>query len=666
MPKVNVAPVQQAASSLSRCGSNSESLLPLRATGDSRPPVATSVKPAGPTVDPVLIGGCSGWLHTRSQEEGGETAVLICPGVVWDGLLGYHSLRLLADQFALAGYPTLRFNYPGTGDSRDLAGHEPDSWGAWLDSVQQAADWLRATSAASRLVLAGLRLGALIAMLAAERRNDVAGLLLLAPVLRGRSYLRQISIEARTTESAATQGGGIDFHDLRLTAADIARISEIDLRQAQVGAGVKVAMFGRSSPRLEAECVQKWAEHGAVVATADFGGLAPMLQEKIHGTPLALDASPVLAWLRESFIARRSQQRPNPHGPACLHLQGLTELPLRFGPAGKLFGVLCQPNAARTNAAVVIVNTGRDPHHGVGRAAVHLARRLAASGVASIRIDFAGLGDSPGLAGAEDVLSPLFEVDRSSDITAAIDALQACGYRRFAVQGLCSGAYHAFHAALRDKRIGTLLLINFPVFEWRAGDTVRSVRRSLATPKRYLAKLASRHFWRQIAAGDIAVGEFARIAGSQLARASTKLSQLTGRIIGLRSAPEAAMAGLSGRGVRTLFLFAAEDPGINELERAFGSGGARLRRHPGASIEIVPLLDHALSTSLMRNEAVDRVMAFIEAGALAPAKRSASGCAAARSWPAPLESPTHDDPRDDPRPDNDDCLPARQDALAAD
>ena len=605
-------------------------------------------------------------MHAAAREEGGDTAVLICPGFVWDGLVAYQPLRMLANQFALAGYPTLRFTYPGAGNSCDLAEGESSAWGAWLDSVQQAADWLRAASGASRLVFAGLRLGASLAMLAAERRRDVEGLLLLAPVLRGRSYLRQIAIEARATGSAVEQSGGIDFHDFCLAAADVTRISEMDLTQARVGGGVKVAMFGTSSPRLAASCVQEWTAQGAVVATAGFGGLAPMLQDITHSTPPALDASAVLAWLRTSFKARPSQHVPGPYGQARLRLPGLTELPLRFGPAGKLFGVLCQPDSGGSDTAVVIVNSGRDPHYGLGRFGVQFARSLAANGVASIRFDFTGIGDSPGLPGAEDVLSPLFEVDRSSDLEAAIDALQAEGYREFAVQGLCSGAYHAFHAALRSKRIGTLLLINFPVFEWRPGDTVQDVMRSLASPRHYLARIASRQFWAQLAGGDMTMGHLARIAVSQSGRAWTRLLQLMGRAGSRRSAPELAMTALSDRGVRTLFFFSAEDPGVTELEREFGNDGVQLRKHPGAMMEVAPLLDHVLSTARMRQEAANRMIRFLGPGALAPGQRNGSGCTAAQRRPTLLEGSTHDDPRDDPRAGNDHWRPARQDTLAAD
>ena len=35
------------------------------------------------------------------------------------------------------------------------------------------------------------------------------------------------------------------------------------------------------------------------------------------------------------------------------------------------------------------------------------------------------------------------------------------------MNGLCSGAYHAFHGALADERVGALLPINLPLFTLR-------------------------------------------------------------------------------------------------------------------------------------------------------------------------------------------------------
>src|SRR5215469_18666990 len=140
---------------------------------------------------PVVFDGCFGWLHHPPDGRCADTAVLICPGLMVDALLSYVSLRVLADKLSAAGYCVLRFDYPGTADSRDLASGE-EHWAVWRRSVSVAADWLRQNCGASRLILCGVRAGGTLAVLAASERSDVAGLLLFEPVTAGRSYVRQL------------------------------------------------------------------------------------------------------------------------------------------------------------------------------------------------------------------------------------------------------------------------------------------------------------------------------------------------------------------------------------------------------------------------------------------------------------------------------------------
>lgn len=606
----------------------------------------------------VYIEGCSGWLHRPADGLGRETAVVLCPGLAWDGLVAHHSLRLLAERLASAGYSTLRFSYPGCGDSRELSAAEgSDPWGAWLESVRCAADWLRGAAGCRKLVLAGVRLGATLAALAAEGRDDVAGLLLMAPVLRGRSFMRQLAIEAQLESGAAARADGLDFHEMAFDAAQVARIGLVDLQHAQWSPGLKIGLFGAPTPRLAASCAEAWVAAGAEVVACELGGLAPLLQQTIHGEPSALDGSAVLGWLSAACPLRSPPSRLPPlGGQPSLRLPGATERPLRFGPDDRLAGVLCQPDGA-ADWAVVIGNSGRDPHQGVGRFGVVLARRLAAIGIASFRIDFAGLGDSAGPPGREDRLSPLFDADRSGDIAAALDVLQAWGYRRFAVQGLCSGAYHAFRAALADTRVDALLMVNLPVFEWRAGDTVESVARDLAPPTEYLAKIVSGDLWRRLVRGDVALG---RIIRSRAARAMRGLARFKGTAR-VPSAPQWAMAALSARGVQSLFLFGEGDAGLNAVEQAFGRRGAALHSLGGVTMQTAPGFDHVLSMAGMREEAAERIAAFLQARTLVPADRSGSGCV-----PPTGEGALHDGPRDDHRPGGDYRRPARQDAGAAD
>lgn len=84
---------------------------------------------------------------------------------------------------------------------------------------------------------------------------------------------------------------------------------------------------------------------------------------------------------------------------------------------------------------------GCDPHYGLARV-----------GIASLRIDFAGLGDrrNPASASAGGV-THTFAVSREGDLAGAVDAMQRLSYRRSVVNGLSSSAYHAFQGCSRGR-----------------------------------------------------------------------------------------------------------------------------------------------------------------------------------------------------------------------
>ncbi len=608
--------------------------------------IATPIRDAGGcgvslAARPVLIDGCAGWLHGVAAARS-DVAVLICPPLSWDALYSYHPLRRFADATARLGIPALRLHYPGTGDSLDVAAGSDgaaEPWAAWLAAVDAASAWLLAETGARRLVLLGVRIGATLATLAAEQREDVAGLILLAPVLRGHSYLRQLAVEARMEGGeAASSASGLAFHELEFSAESVRRISAVDLRRAALRADQHVALFAPGEGRLIDECMRAWSARGATVAAGGFDGLEPLLRQNMEGDDKPADFSAVLTWLKDVSAAAPTGLRPargnHSRGWADLALPGCTETPVQFG-AGRLFGVLCQPADGARDLAVIIGNTGRDPHFGIARFGVTFARRLAVAGIASLRLDFAGLGDSPGPPGAEDALSPLFDLPRQADISAAVDLLRQFGWRRFAVQGVCSGAYHALHGAAADPRIETLLLVNCPDLHWQAGDTPEIAARRLATPGLYVRKIFGGDFWQRLCRGDLA---FARICRTQIERLAGRGRRLVWdaasrlRLAPPRAdAPRETMAALAARGARTLFLFCPGDPGIAAMAGHFGPGAARLRRYRGAEMRIVPGLDHVLSTRAMQAKAANLMIEF-----LGPA-RASPGPSLTQSAPGALE-----------------------------
>ena len=579
---------------------------------------------------PVVFNGCVGFFHEHAGT-GGETAVLLCPAFSHDALHSHLSMRRLAKMYAVAGYPTLGFQYAGTGDSGDPDQANPagfDPWRFWQRSLNDACDWLRLASGARSLVLVGLRLGATLATLVAEQREDVAGLVLLAPVVRGHSYVRQLQAESVMERSiSAGCSAGLDFHELCLTPHALETIGQADLRSTALRPGLAVAVFQQAPSRPLQEAADNWAAHGAAVTCASFEPLQPMLQQGILGDWVPPDFSSVIEWTQRAVPPRPVACTAPRAGAwaAVLDLPRCQEAPVRFGPADRLFGVFCRPLGQASDMAVVIVNSGLHPHYGVGRFAVEFARRLAADGIASLRMDFAGVGDSLGPPGQEDELSPLFAADRTADIRAAIGVLQNRGFHRFALHGNCAGAFHAYRCALAEPKVGTLLLLNMPIFEWQEGDTVEAAGRRLVRPSHYLRQLTRRSGWARLWRGGPSVGSVVRaqIEGlrTRLRRRMPMLTSRTGP--GAHStAPLQSMSKLASAGVRMLLLFAPNDSGLGAVEQAFGHGGCDLRRFAGVQMTVMTGIDHVLSASTMRREAAEQMIAFLAADALTAARGS--------------------------------------------
>src|SRR4051812_18689773 len=58
-----------------------------------------------------------GWYHAAGAGGARRCGVLICASLGHEATYVHRSMRLLAEQLAAAGFPTVRFDYLGTGDS---------------------------------------------------------------------------------------------------------------------------------------------------------------------------------------------------------------------------------------------------------------------------------------------------------------------------------------------------------------------------------------------------------------------------------------------------------------------------------------------------------------------------------------------------------------------
>src|SRR6478735_9275151 len=120
-----------------------------------------------------------------------ETAVLICPPFGDDPMSPYRSRRDWAAHLAAGGYPALRIDLPGTGDSPG-GPEDPDRLGAWTEAVSVAARWLAIASGATRIVGAGVGLGGLVAYRAASQGAWIDDFVLWAVPVRGETLVREL------------------------------------------------------------------------------------------------------------------------------------------------------------------------------------------------------------------------------------------------------------------------------------------------------------------------------------------------------------------------------------------------------------------------------------------------------------------------------------------
>jgi hypothetical protein len=295
---------------------------------------------------------------------------------------------------------------------------------------------------------------------------------------------------------------------------------------------------------------------------------------------------------------------------------GCIDTPLKFGPENRLFGMLCRPERGSTEEMVLIPSGGREPSFGAARQNVVLARKLARIGIASFRFDFAGLGDSLGPPGSERVFSHAF-TDRIADVRAAIDAMEALGFSRFTIHGLCLGAFHALHAAAADRRLSSLVLINLPLFTVPTSNVLGQLEQRGRSAGEYLGKLTRPRSWGNLLRGRSNFAALARAAAFHL-RANTigLLTRATRRfgLVSEQSFAHRTMAALSKRGARTLYLFSTGREDIEAFTAEFGPDGSGLAAYPGAEMRIVPGMDHSLTITSGRVPAEAMMIEYVLAG----------------------------------------------------
>ncbi|MGH8291093.1 MAG: alpha/beta fold hydrolase, partial [Steroidobacteraceae bacterium] len=278
----------------------------------------------------------------------------------------------------------------------------------------------------------------------------------------------------------------------------------------------------------------------------------------------------------------------------------LAERPIFLDPdAGTLFGIVTEPHADEgRRRAVIFLNTGADHHIGASRMYVSLARSWARSGYHVLRMDLAGLGDSPARLGRPD--NEVFPRDAMSDIHCAVEYMRArhqCG--EVTLVGLCSGAYHAFRAAAVGLAVNRILMVNPETFYWPEGASVRDIQLAdlVRTPAVYRERALSLANWRRLLIGQVDVTYIGKMLLRRLLFTVQFLWRDLVRLVGLRPSQDLGheFERITARGVHMVMVFAKGEPGIEVLRLEAGSAVRRLRDR--LRVRIIDSGDHTFSRS---------------------------------------------------------------------
>lgn len=404
--------------------------------------------------------GHNGRLYgTFEQPVGGARAVAVLfPSLGAEALFAHRAFRIMSRLLVAEGVAVLRLDWTGTGDS--LGDLDTDSLvQCWHQDVD---DCLAAVAEMDLPVLAvGLRAGAtLMSNSAGIEAVDVA--LLWDPCGTGRNFLREQQMLFTTVSDAWLADEPEPPADLVQTPqiaypaplAATVKALKLDPRNLQQ---VEHLVLGLRSDRVYGKAVAQCEE----LPQAETVDLNLSREDRSVHPDDQFSAVPIGDIKR--LLSRALAVLPRHELIRGLGLplnDALTTTQWResaheFGRVGA-FGVVTEPLGG-SDSWVMIYNSGRIPHHGLGRSAVDWARTLAADGYSVFRVDDPDIGDGRRVRNPN---GPWFYIPRN--VRAANEAVAFArehGARRLALIGLCLGSWCSMRVA-RKQPVDAVYMLN--------------------------------------------------------------------------------------------------------------------------------------------------------------------------------------------------------------
>lgn len=615
--------------------------IPSAATGAGRPPAAKApgrphmAKTEGgpPAAKALYISPHGGGpalfaIFHEPAQPAHDVAILVCPPFGWEDMCSYRARREWADSLAASGFPVLRIDLPGSGDSPG-GPHDPERLRAWTDGASAAARWLASTTGARRIAAIGIGLGGAIAYSALAAGAPIDDLVLWGTSARGRTHLRELrAFSYMETPAAAmsetpstvqdTEDGALAVAGYVLSEQTQRELQELDLAELAAPRldSAHVLLLERDGRPVDVRLKSAIDARDARLTVGEGDGYAAMMMAELpHSVSAHAVFDRVSEWLlAESVPAAEAAPQATWAGGEPSSGEESIEISMPDGkrvretpiviehPMGNPIGILTEPVGPAVGLCAVWLNAGPQRRIGPNRMWVEAARRWAALGVPSFRVDLAAIGDADGDSRKLLEVSSYYTDAYLDQVRLVLDTLQARGLTpRFILGGLCAGAYWSLRIAQEDARVSAAAALN-PGYVVYDGGLSNAISQSLALGPRLL----KRSTWVRVLHGEFTPSAHLRSLRTILAGLARRALRLPRRLLSRGSASGNEVTQTFDRLLEqdqhALLLFAGEERLYLELME--GGRLAGLERWPNVSVEHIPMVGdmHTLRPPLLQHE----------------------------------------------------------------